>query len=594
MVNSKAFLFTIVSLLTQSRASGLTSPRCRCIPGDACWPRNPAWDALNATTAGQLIAVQPVAISCYPGPLFNNDICAQVNQNWDLCAWQAEHPAGLCQEGEDLACRVITPPAAPGASCTLGNQPIYAINATTAEHVSAGVQFARKNNIRLVVRLTGHDFNRRSQGFGSLEIWLRYFRNGIDFQETFRSNSGCTRTPWTGSAIKVRGGYQFSDLWTKAKQHNVVVVTGGAPSIGVIGGWLQGGGLGPASHHWGIGADQLLEAEVVLADGSIVTVNACQNTEVYRALRGGGPSTYAVVLSATLKAHRNVPRAIKHTLSFPFTPENRSLYLDGLTTIYSSAPDLMDAGYALFGFYSAVNASLTGQGRSGYSHKAYVMDQTMEEAKATMAPVEAKLKALGVNYTITWDTYDDFWSLFDTVAGTDNPGFPTTVSHLRFLDREALQARPARLRNMIDISVGKPQDSSQNAFECMSAGQVWKDASDPLSSAHPTWRKSYCLHLVLRLWPDDASAEYVAAVKHDVTVVKGRAMDAVAPNTGTYMNYESNREDPDWKRNFYGSENYKRLLGIKRRHDPNDVFYCPACVGSDRWAEDKNGRLCKV
>ncbi|KAI9147170.1 FAD-linked oxidoreductase hmp9 [Paramyrothecium foliicola] len=286
----------------------------------------------------------------------------------------------------------------------------------------------------------------------------------------------------------------------KTKQHNVVVVTGGALSIGAIGVWVQGGGIGPSTHHWGIGSNQLVAAEVVLADGSVVTANACHHTEVYSALRGGGGSTYAVVLSATVKAHPNVPRAVKRTLSFPFTPANRSL------------------GYAVFGFYSVANASLTGNGRVGYHHRGYVMNKTMEEAKTAIALIEAKLKALGLNFTLTWDANDDF-------------------AHSRLLDKEALESRPEQLRKVIYTSIGGPKGGAQNAIECMAAGQIWKDAADPHSSVHPAWRKTYCLHLVMRLVSGNADPEQIAAVKHDVSVVKGAAINALSPNTGNYTNY---------------------------------------------------------
>ena len=49
--------------------------------------------------------------------------------------------------------------------------------------------------------------------------------------------------------------------------------------------------------------------------------------------------------------------------------------------------------------------------------------------------------------------------------------------------------------------------------------------------------------------------------------------------------------DPEFLESFYG-ENKERLLRIKMRYDPADVFYCPTCIGSDRWVQDEVGRLC--
>ncbi|KAK2774464.1 hypothetical protein CKAH01_03697 [Colletotrichum kahawae] len=568
---------------------GSESGNCKCTPLDNCWPQTSTWNALNASISGQLIAVQPVAVSCYSGPFFNNDTCTEVIANWDKCAWQAEQPAGMCQESDDLACAPVVPSAGDGQTCTLGNQPVYAVNATSPDHVAAGVRFAAENNIRLVIKTTGHDFLRRSQGFGSLEIWLRYQRTGIDFQETFQS--GCTASNWTGSALRIGGGYQWSDVYAKAKENNVIVVGGGAPSIGAIGGWMSGGGFGPAAHQYGIGADQVLEADVALADGSVVTVNACQNSNVYTVIRSGGPGTYGVVVSATFKAYP-MAGAVGHQISFGFSPDNKSNFLEAVAAVYASFPDMLDAGYTAFAFWSLSNSSLIGDAPPGYFHNAYMINRTLADAQAAFAPVREKLASLGISSQETWATYDDYWSLFWSVAGNDDPGFPIGAIYSRFFDKPSLQNDPKKLRGMLDVVAGEPDDVALHTIECMSGGKVWEDAKDPFSGVLPAWRTSYCLHAVHRVWPLDADDAFVSEVKHDVTYVKGRAMTALAPNTGTYMN-EAGREDPDWKINSYGS-NYAQNLETKHAVDPDGLFYCPTCVGSDEWAEDEAGRLCRT
>lgn len=514
-----------------------------------------------------------------------------VNSQWDKCAWQADQPAGMCQESDDLTCPPVIPPAGSGNNCTIGNQPRYAVNATSPQHVAAGIKFAGEHNVRLVVKTTGHDFLRRSQGFGSLEIWMRHYRTGLDFQETFQSSSSCLNTNWTGSALRIGGGYQWSDVYAEAEAHDVIVVGGGAPSIGAIGGWMQGGGYGPATHEYGIGADQVLEAEVALADGSVVTADPCHNADIYTAIRGGGPSTYGVVLSATFKAYPNVGAA-GQKLSFELPPANSSAFMDVLVALYASFPELIDAGYSIYGHWSVSTASLVGSGPASYSHNAYMLNKSVAEAKAVYAPVHQKLATLGLNITLEWASYDDYWSLFRSVSGGDDPGFPIGVIYSRFLDQRALQDNTTALRQTLEILAGAPEDFTPLGIECMSGGQVFADSDDPYSSAHPAWRTSYCLQLIQRGWASDDDEAAIEAVKHDVTYVKGNALTALAPDTGTYMN-EAGREDPFWKVNFYGS-NYDRLLDIKKQLDPESVFYCPTCVGSDEWVEDESGRLCLV
>ena len=71
--------------------------------------------------------------------------------------------------------------------------------------------------------------------------------------------------------------------------------------MSAVGGYLQGGGHSPLSRWKGLAADQVLEYDVVTADGQRQTVNACQNSDLFWALSGGGGGTYAIVLSAVIR-----------------------------------------------------------------------------------------------------------------------------------------------------------------------------------------------------------------------------------------------------------------------------------------------------
>lgn len=66
----------------------------------------------------------------------------------------------------------------------------------------------------------------------------------------------------------------------------------------------------------------------------------------------------------------------------------------------------------------------------------------------------------------------------------------------------------------------------------------------------------------------------------------------VSGGSGVYVN-EADFQDPDWKGNYFG-ENYEGLLEVKRRYDPEHVFFALTGVGSDFWVEREDGRLCKA
>lgn len=71
-----------------------------------------------------------------------------------------------------------------------------------------------------------------------------------------------------------------------------------------------------------------------------------------------------------------------------------------------------------------------------------------------------------------------------------------------------------------------------------------------------------------------------------------RLTKSTANGDGAYLN-EADFREKEFKQLFYG-ENYERLDQIKRKYDPEGVFYGIVGVGSDRWEEKGDGRLCKV
>ena len=190
-------------------------------------------------------------------------------------------------------------------TCTLGYLPRYVIKATKNEHIKAGVDFARRNNVRLVIRNTGHDFMGRSAGYGSLAINTHSFKS-IKFTKKYKGPG-----KYRGGAVTVGAGVHVKEVYDAAfKQSPPVVVVGGeCPTVGLAGGYIQGGGHGPMATLYGMAADSALSYDVVTADGRYVTANEVQNPDLFWALSGGGPSTFGVVVSVTLKTHPEVPTA---------------------------------------------------------------------------------------------------------------------------------------------------------------------------------------------------------------------------------------------------------------------------------------------
>jgi FAD/FMN-containing dehydrogenase len=75
------------------------------------------------------------------------------------------------------------------------------------------------------------------------------------------------------------------EIYAEAVKNNITVVGAGGVEVG-IGGWITGGGHSPVSSKFGLGADQVLEMEVVTADGELRTINATTNPGLFWAMRG--------------------------------------------------------------------------------------------------------------------------------------------------------------------------------------------------------------------------------------------------------------------------------------------------------------------
>jgi hypothetical protein len=91
----------------------------------------------------------------------------------------------------------------------------------------------------------------RSIGYGSLSIWMHHFRD-IEYIEDFRPTS----YPFDGSwaAARVAAGHTGGEVQTELAKHNAIAITGANLSVGIVG-WLTGGGHGPLTQTYGMGAD---------------------------------------------------------------------------------------------------------------------------------------------------------------------------------------------------------------------------------------------------------------------------------------------------------------------------------------------------
>ncbi|NLG46216.1 MAG: FAD-binding oxidoreductase [Gordonia sp.] len=178
---------------------------------------------------------------------------------------------------------------------------VYAIAATSAADIKAGVDFARERNLRLVVRGGGDSYQGTSNAADSLLIWTRRMRE-LTMHDGFVGR-GCERTAEPVPAVTLGAGRLWGHTYNEVGTgHGRYVQGGGCATVGVAG-LVQSGGFGSFSKRYGTAASNLLEAEIVTADGQVRVVNECQDPDLLWALKGGGGGTFGAVSRITLATH---------------------------------------------------------------------------------------------------------------------------------------------------------------------------------------------------------------------------------------------------------------------------------------------------
>ncbi|KKY38237.1 putative 6-hydroxy-d-nicotine oxidase [Diaporthe ampelina] len=137
------------------------------------------------------------------------------------------------------------------AQCVIGSYVQYAVNATGASDYFETLAFAQQRNIRLVIRNTGHDYLGKSTGAGALALWTHHLKDIAVLD--YSSNA------YTGKSMRVGAGVQASEAQSLANSLGLVVVEGDCPTVGIAGGYTQGGGTSPLGSKFGLAADQVLE-----------------------------------------------------------------------------------------------------------------------------------------------------------------------------------------------------------------------------------------------------------------------------------------------------------------------------------------------
>ncbi|WP_343951665.1 FAD-binding oxidoreductase [Nonomuraea longicatena] len=407
-------------------------------------------------------------------------------------------------------------------NAAVGHRPVVVVRCADVADVQAGVRVAREFGLPLSVRGGGHDWAGRALRDGGLTLDLSGMREvGID--------------PDRRHAV-VGGGATAGDVLAAAEPFGLVAATGTIGSVGIVGLTL-GGGYGPLAGRAGLAVDNLIGAQVVLADGSVVEADAEREPDLFWALRGGG-GNFGVVVSARIRLHA-VPSVVTGLVLYPWTQAER--VFDGLREVLPAAPDELTV-------QSAVGAGPDGE------PAVMILPTWSGAAGAGDGPLRA-LSRLGTPSAVRLDT----GPLAPAIAARDAM-FPSG-RHVAMGTRSVRELRPEVVAALVQYGAALPSPLSALSLHHFHGAA----ARIPVSGTAFASRDPHLMIELIAVRPDAADGE-----AHRRWVES--ASEALAPHAlpGGYPNLLG-PDDTTQIAHAYGP-NAARLLKIKTTVDPDAVF----------------------
>ncbi|WP_280490938.1 FAD-binding oxidoreductase [Nocardia asiatica] len=419
----------------------------------------------------------------------------------------------------------------------IDRRPAVIAQCLSPRDVAAALAFARDRGLEISVRGGAHSYSGTAVGEGGLMINLGALK-------------GVAVDPKTERA-RVGGGATMADLDAATQAHGLAV-TGGVVSDTGVGGLTLGGGMGWLTRMAGLAIDNLVSAQVVLADGQVVRASETENADLFWALRGGG-GNFGVVTEFEYRLHRVGPE-VHLGLFFWDMPDGTA----ALRLIREFIPTLPRRSGALIALaMSAPPAPFVPEryhGRAGHA-LIVVGFGTAEEHAAAVAPIRDAMPPLFE--FLSPIPYTELQRMLDSAAPWGNHGYEKALD-LDDFSNDVIAVLTAHAAEKTAPLSFMPIFPLNGAFSTVGESDTaFGGARTPHYGCNIT-----------AIAPD---AETLAL---DREWVRGtwEALLPMASNRGGYVNFMADPEH-DRVRESYGGAKYAKLAEIKSRYDPGNVFH---------------------
>ncbi|KAF1940496.1 FAD-binding domain-containing protein [Clathrospora elynae] len=582
------FTFENSDVVSGTDARRAASASCKSFPGDSAWPKAIVWDILNVLLGEALTPTKPIASPCYDtqwGKRSTTECTDIINNFTNPLFHHADSTSNMWPIFQGRTCMPNNDTT--GRTCTVGGYPEFAIKVTNVAQVQLVINFVRSTNIRLVIKNTGHCYLGKSTGAGSLSLWMHNL-NKIDFLPDYKGPG------YSGLALKLAAGVTVREVYEAANRNGVTVLGAVSWSVGYAGGMIIGGGQNPLAGIYGMAADHVVAFQVVTADGRFVTASEVSHPDLFWALRGGGGGTFAVVTSVTVRAH---PKLNFVTSKWVLDASNNNFdaFLAGTKKFYDVFLGWADAGiYSFFVMGNAPTPFLS-------MLFLFVANHTEESYTKVVKPFFDYLDANNMTLTSphTSLAHNSFYSAYQATWGANSfpIGLENSLPANRIIPRRNFQENNNETFALI-------KDHVLSGKHLLGYHKAPKKYANTNNAVNPAWRECGMFMVTSSNKAlDHSTPEGLAVAKKDLQeniLQPWRDITPVSEGGGMYSN-EASVMESDWQESFYGGY-YPKLIEIRKKWDPKDVFYATTAVGSERWVvqdgeqgvQTQNGRLCRV
>ena len=405
--------------------------------------------------------------------------------------------------------------------------PCIIVYCEVTEDVVNAIHWVRQNRFPFRVRSGGHSYEAYSLMDNGLII-------DISKLQKLQINK-------LNGTVQVGAGFQWLSLYEALWNQHVTIPAGTCPTVAVSGLTL-GGGYGFLSRLWGMTCDNLLELEMVTAQGKVIHLNNSHYSDLFWACQGGGDGSFGIITSLTFRVHP-IENVTRYRMTWSFDQLKNVVRH---WQIWSPNTD-----------YRLTSSLVLPSENQGNLRSDGVFAGSEEELRLMMVPLQEAThpKTIEFHYSTWIETVRHF-------AGTP-------IDQEKFKNSSTFVYEPLS-ESALDVLIHNLQIAPGTA-NLISLGSLGGQISQvPVSATAFVHRKALSLIQYLSYWNQDTEAD------KNIRWIEAFRNSMLPYTRGAYLNY-CDSLIPDWPLAYFG-KNLSRLMKVKKIYDPENLFHFPQSI----------------